>query len=49
MEILTIIRPREISLTATNIDSKVNQLTDNMSKLTDAVASLAQIVNSKNN
>ena len=33
----------------TDIDSKVNQLTDNMSKLTDAVASLAQIVNSKNN
>lgn len=33
----------------TDIESKVNQLTDNMSKLTDAVASLAQMVNSKNN
>lgn len=31
----------------TDIESKVNQLTDNMSKLTDAVASLAQMVNSK--
>ena len=33
----------------TDTESKVNQLTDNMSKLTDAVASLAQMVNSKNN
>lgn len=33
----------------TDVESKVNQLTDNMSKLTDAVASLAQMVNSKNN
>lgn len=31
----------------TDVESKVNQLTDNMSKLTDAVASLAQMVNSK--
>ena len=31
----------------TDTESKVNQLTDNMSKLTDAVASLAQMVNSK--
>ena len=31
----------------TDIESKVNQLTDNMSKLTDAVTSLAQMVNSK--
>ena len=31
----------------TDIESKVNQLTDNMSKLTDAVASLTQMVNSK--
>lgn len=31
----------------TDIESKVNQLTDNMSKLTDAVSSLAQMVNSK--